>query len=143
MSAAKKPYCNVYPDGRSIRVYRDAEKTLAGIREHHAGDAEGWQTLRAHYHNFTEALLPIYSMPLPSFAAARQLWGAIQKHGTREVLDLGRLILSSTRELGNLYFETPEMKALFATWGMHLDYGPDVSAGAMFSLLETFTDMEA
>src|SRR5690606_36395661 len=48
----------------------------------------------------------------------------------------------STRELGDRYFESPEAKALLACWGMHLDFGPDVSFGAMFPFVETFADME-
>lgn len=50
---------------------------------------------------------------------------------------------SSTRELGDQWFATPELKALVACWGMHLDFGPDVSFGAMFPFIETFADMES
>ena len=35
----------------------------------------------------------------------------------------------------------PEAHALLACWGMHLDFGPDVSGGALFPFLEAFTDM--
>jgi phytoene dehydrogenase-like protein len=34
------------------------------------------------------------------------------------------------------------MKALAATWGMHLDYGPDISGGALFSFLESIGGQE-
>jgi hypothetical protein len=33
--------------------------------------------------------------------------------------------------LGDAYFATPEMKALVATWGMHLDFKGTVAAGAV------------
>jgi phytoene dehydrogenase-like protein len=38
---------------------------------------------------------------------------------------------------------SPEAKALLATWGMHPDFGPDVSAGAMFPFVEVFSDAAA
>ena len=47
----------------------------------------------------------------------------------------------STRELGDTWFATPEARAMAACWGMHLDFGPDVSGGAMFPLLQLFSDM--
>ena len=36
----------------------------------------------------------------------------------------------------------PETKALAAIWGMHLDYGPDISGGALFSFLESIGGQE-
>ena len=50
-------------------------------------------------------------------------------------------LLSSTRELAETYLHSREAHALLACWGMHLDFGPDVSGGAMFPFLEAFTDM--
>jgi phytoene dehydrogenase-like protein len=38
---------------------------------------------------------------------------------------------------------SPEAKVLLATWGMHPDFGPDVSAGAMFPFVEVFSDAAA
>ena len=52
-----------------------------------------------------------------------------------------RLLLSSTRELAESYLHSREAHALLACWGMHLDFGPDVSGGAMFPFLEAFTDL--
>ncbi|MGH9075142.1 MAG: phytoene desaturase family protein, partial [Acidimicrobiales bacterium] len=57
--------------------------------------------------------------------------------------ELARLLLSSTRELGDRFMASPEAKSLVACWAMHLDFGPDVSGGAMFPFLELFAGMEA
>lgn len=141
-SVSDKPYCNVFPDGTSLRVYSEAERTLEGIRAHDAADAEGWQTLYDLYGQFTQSLLPLYSTMLPSADAAVKLGQAAAAVGLDTLLDLAKIVLSSTRELGTQYFTTPEMRALIATWGLHLDFGPDVSAGGMFPFLEAFTDME-
>ncbi len=137
-----KPYCNVFPDGSSLRVYKDQERTLALLQAHNAADADGWRRLYAQYKQFTKTLLPLYGVPLPSPAAAWVLVKALLTAGPRELGTLAGILLSSTRELGETYFASPEARALIATWGMHLDFGPSVSGGATFPFLEAFTDME-
>jgi len=140
-SISAKPYCNVYPDGTCLRAYQDEERTLDEMRRHDPGDAKGWSRLHDHFETFQRTLLPLYATPLPSVEAGRKLAAAVRKTGLTDVVDLGQLLLNSTRELGDEYFATPEAKALVATWGLHLDFGPDVSGGAMFPFLETYTDM--
>lgn len=137
-----KPYSNVFPDGTSLRVYQDQDRTLELLRQHDAGDAEGFERLYEKYKAFGKSFLPVYGTPLPSGEAAWNLARAARSQGIDEFTDLAQIVASSTRELGDEYFRTPEAKALVATWGMHLDFGPDVSGGAMFPFLEVFADME-
>lgn len=147
-AVSDRPYCSVFPANgdsgqlRSVRVYKDPEKTLSLIRQHNPADAEGWSRLYDRYKTFQKALLPLYAQPLPSLKAALALGKALWTIGPRQVLEQAQIILSSTRELGERYFASRELRALFATWGMHLDFGPDVSGGGMFPFLETFADME-
>lgn len=139
---SRKPYSNVFPDGSSLRVYSDQGHTFSLLRGHSEADAEGFERLYGKYKAFGKSFLPIYGTPLPSAEAAWRLAKAVRSQGIPELTDLAQIVASSTRELGDAYFETPEMKALVATWGMHLDFGPDVSGGAMFPFLEVFADME-
>jgi phytoene desaturase len=138
-----KPFCNLFPDGKSIRVYQDKEKTLASLRQHNPADAQGWERLYEHYQSFQKSFLALYSVPLPSLAALWQLTKAVPIVGIGNLIKLTQVILHSTRELGERYFQTRELKAVMACWGLHLDFGPDVSSGAVFPLLEAFSDMEA
>lgn len=137
------PYANAFPDGRSLRVYRDPERTLAGLRAHDPGDAEGWEVLGRLFERFSPALFGLYAAPLPSWGGARQVLGASRRLGRDGLYELVRLLLSSTRQLGDAYFSSREAKAMLACWGMHLDLGPDVAGGAMFPFLETFADQAA
>lgn len=137
-----KPYCNVFPDGSALRVYQDERETLAELKAHDPDDAAGWQKLYEEFERFERTLLPLYATSLTSLGAARQLLSATREVGYQKLLDLFQIVSSSTRELGDAYFSSAEAKALLAPWGMHLDFGPDVSGGAMFPFLETFTDME-
>lgn len=136
------PYSNVFPGGESLKVYQDQERTLGLLRDHSHGDADGFERLLERYGAFGKSFLPVYGTPLPSAEAAWSLIKAVRSQGIDELTELAQIIASSTRELGDAYFETPEAKALVATWGMHLDFGPDVSGGAMFPFLEVFADME-
>jgi phytoene dehydrogenase-like protein len=140
-AASAHPFANVYPDGRALRVHRGSEPTLAELERHDPRDAEGWGTLERLYERLSPALFSLYGSRLD----ARSLAGlaaaqvpALGMEGTRELV---RLLVSSTRELAETYLFTPEAHALLACWGMHLDFGPDVSGGAMFPFLEAFTDM--
>lgn len=135
-------YCNVFPDSTGLRVYQNADQTLQEFQRHDPQDALGWLRLYEHFAQFKQSLLPLYAMPLPSSKAALGILRAIRSVGVNELLDLGRIVLSSTRELADAYFVSPEAKALIAAWGMHLDFGPDVSGGGMFPFLEAFADME-
>ncbi|NHN42911.1 NAD(P)/FAD-dependent oxidoreductase [Halorubellus sp. JP-L1] len=137
-----KPYCSVFPDASALRVYQDEQETLAELESHDPDDAAGWQELYGEFGRFERTLLPLYATPLTPLGAARQLLSASREIGFQGVLDLLQIVSSSTRELGDAYFSSAEAKALLAPWGMHLDFGPDVSGGAMFPFLETFTDME-
>ncbi len=141
-SHSNHPFCNAFPGGESLKVYQGAEKTLGEIRAHNAADAEGWEKLYQSYKTLSKALLPLYETELPSFKALTLLANAARVIGMEQLLEQARLLMSSTRELGEAYLSTPEARMLLATWGMHLDYGPDVSGGALFPVLEAFGDME-
>ena len=52
------------------------------------------------------------------------------------------MLLQSSRAFTDEHFVHPETKALAAIWGMHLDYGPDISGGALFSFLESIGGQE-
>ena len=139
-AVSAKPYANAFPCGGSLRVYQDAERTMASLRAHDAGDAEGWEALGRLFARFSPALFALYSAPLPSWRSAREALGASRRLRRDGLYELVRLLLSSTRELGDAYFASREAKAMLACWGMHLDFGPDVSGGAMFPFLEAFAD---
>ena len=70
-AVSERPYSNVFPaDGdarlKSVRVYKDPERTLSLLREHNAEDAAGWSRLYDRYKSFQKTLLPLYAQPLPS-----------------------------------------------------------------------------
>jgi phytoene dehydrogenase-like protein len=135
------PFANAFPDGRALRVHQPPDSTLAELERHDARDAEGWRELDRLYERLSPSLFALYGSRLDwrSLAAlgVEQLPGL----GAGGIRELNRLLVSSTRELAQSYLYTREAHALLGCWGMHLDFGPDVAGGAMFPLLEAFTDM--
>ncbi|HVC84725.1 MAG TPA: NAD(P)/FAD-dependent oxidoreductase [Solirubrobacteraceae bacterium] len=135
------PFANVFPDGRALRVHQDRDATLAELRARDPRDADGWEALDREYERLAPALFRLYGSRLTTGALARAALELVPALGRDGVASLGRLLVSSTRELADTHLASREAKALLACWGMHLDFGPDVSGGAMFPLLEAFTDM--
>ncbi|WP_432188038.1 phytoene desaturase family protein [Streptomyces sp. Tue6028] len=136
------PYANVFPDGRSLRVYQDHAKTIDTLAAHSPEDADGFNRLYAVYQRYAPCLFALYGSALPSWTATREVVRLLRKQGKSGALDLARTLLMSTRELGETWFASREAQAMAACWGMHLDFAPDVAGGAMFPLLELFADME-
>ena len=135
------PFANVFPDGRALRVHQDRDATLAELRAHDPRDADGWEALDREYERLAPALFRLYGSRLTTGALARLALDVAPQLGREGVAALARLLVSSTRELADAHLVSREAKALLACWGMHLDFGPDVSGGAMFPFLEAFTDM--
>jgi phytoene dehydrogenase-like protein len=141
-ATTSRPYASAFPDGVSLRVYQDTERTRSLLASHDPRDAAGWESLRALYERYAPILFEIYGTEIPSADAVRKLAKASRDIGSSGLTELAQLVARSTRSLGDAYFKTREAKAMLAAWGMHLDFGPDVATGAMFPFLELFADMD-
>jgi phytoene dehydrogenase-like protein len=137
-ASSPRPFANLFPDGRSLRVHQGSAETLAELERHDPADAAGWRELDELYERLSPALFALYASRLDARSLAAL--AAAQLPGL-PLAPLARLLLSSTRELAETYLRSREAHALLACWGMHLDFGPDVSGGAMFPFLEVFTDL--
>ena len=115
--------------------------TDAALRAHSAGDADGPRRLEERFADFQKLFLPLYGLALPSAGAAAALAKGVTAVSPCRAIETAQFALTSTRELGESYFESDEGRALLATWGMHLDFGPGVSGGAVFPLMETFSNV--
>jgi phytoene dehydrogenase-like protein len=135
---ASRPFGSAFPDGRFVGVSTDPDETAASLAAVSERDAERWRELAARFERVAPHLFPLLGVPLPSLAAARTLWRGRRALGRAWPYELARLLAQSTREFGEENFESPEVRALVAAWGMHLDFPPDVPGGALFAFLESF-----
>lgn len=132
-----KPFCSVFPDGKALGVIQDFAATEANIARIAPEDLDAWRVLSAKLGLLAPHILPILGNELPSFKAAKALYKSWRALGTQEFLSLIRLLLQSTRAFTSEHFTARETRALAASWGMHLDYGPDIAGGALFAFLES------
>ncbi|MBM3668512.1 MAG: NAD(P)/FAD-dependent oxidoreductase [Actinobacteria bacterium] len=132
-----KPFCSVFPDGTMLGVEADVERTVANLAAVAPEDVESWQRLTSYLGEVAPTLIGVLGAEMPSRSLATTLWKARKKFGTTGVLEIAKLALASTRAFTEENFRSPKTRALMASWGMHLDFAPDLSGGALFSFLET------
>ena len=125
------------PDGTWLGVERDLEAVASRIGRFSAADEKQWRSLSADFPGRAPHLFALLGAPMPSFALARTLWQIWRAGGMNLLADLGRLVVSSPRGWLDAHFEAPQVKALLAVWGLHLDFAPDIAGGAIFPYLES------
>lgn len=122
-------------------MYHDHARTIESLRAHNDADADadadGFEQLYKLYKRFAPHLFALSGCALPSGPAAREVVRLLRRQGLNATLSLAQTLLMSTRQLGETWFATPEAQAMAACWGMHIDFSPDVSGGAMFPSLSS------
>ncbi|MGQ4818439.1 hypothetical protein ACQ1ZK_15040, partial [Enterococcus faecium] len=96
-AVSERSYSNVFPDGRSLRVYSDPQRTERLLGEHSARDLEGWRGLHERYRTFMTTLMPLYSTSLPSLRAVAGMARATRAAAVSDTLELLRTLSASTR----------------------------------------------
>jgi beta-carotene ketolase (CrtO type) len=125
-------FCNIFPDGRAVSVWRNLDKTCQSISKFSKKDGDAWRKLHEMYlggKENTRRLL--FNSPPPYGALATELEKSPQG------MEIFRSLLISVRTWCNEWFESDEIKTLFASWAMHAGYSLDDSNGADFVYLIT------
>ena len=131
-----KPFCSIFPDGSMIGVEADPAATVRNLAAIAPQDVKAWEELTAKLGLWAPFLIGVLNSDLPSIDAIKTLWKAHRALGTVGLFEITKLALQSTRSFTDENFVSPKTKALMATWGLHLDFAPDISGGALFSFLE-------
>jgi phytoene dehydrogenase-like protein len=132
-----RPFCSVFPDGSMIGVHADTQATVAELEREAPEDIEAWQRLTAQLGEWAPYLIGVLGADMPSWSMARTAYKAWRALGKDGVFEMAKLALQSTRSFTGENFANPKTRALMASWGMHLDFAPDIAGGALFSFLET------
>jgi phytoene dehydrogenase-like protein len=133
-------FASAFPDGRWFGVSTDLEKTASRIAAFSKSDADSWRRLVAAFPGEAEHLFRLLGSPMSVRALAGTAWKAWRKKGVAGALDLVRLLLTSPRAWLDENFESAHVKATLAAWGMHIDFPPDMSGGAVFPYLESMAN---
>ncbi len=132
------PFASVFPDGRWMGVSKSTQKNLDRIRAFSVeADAKAWQELTDAFPERADIVFALLGSPMSAMGLGALGWKGWRGLGTCGSADLMNFLLSSPRAWLDSQFESEELKAMMATWGMHLDFAPDVAGGALFPWLES------
>ncbi|MBO6901624.1 MAG: NAD(P)/FAD-dependent oxidoreductase [Rhizobiaceae bacterium] len=131
-----RPFASTFPDGRWCGVTMDAEATAERIASFSKQDAERWKALSAEFGKDAPHILRLLGSSMKIHSIAYFLYKLFVERGAAGMLQMVRFLLASPRAYLSENFESPEIRAMLAAWGMHLDFAPDVAGGAVFPYLE-------
>jgi phytoene dehydrogenase-like protein len=142
LAFAPAEHCFATPtrDGRWFGVSKDLPTTLARAEKFSAGDARAWRAMVEKFGADAPVIFTLLGAPMTKRALLMFGWRAWRQKGAGWMLDTARLLLSSPREFLEQEFESPEIRAALAAWGMHLDFSPDIAGGALFPYLESMAN---
>ena len=132
----KNPFASAFPDGRWCGVSTDLEATASRIASFSKKDAERWKSLAGEFGADAPHLFRLLGSSMKIHSLAYFLYKVFAERGRSGLLQMVRFLLSSPRAYLSETFETPQVRAMLAAWGMHLDFAPDIAGGAIFPYLE-------
>jgi phytoene dehydrogenase-like protein len=121
-------YAHPLPDGRAVLLYRDLDRTAAGLEELAAGDGERWRAFAAPY---LAAIEPLRRTLLSGFPPVRGPAGLLPRLGVGGTLELARLVLAPATALGRELFAHPGARAWLYGSALHSDQPPDGAGSAV------------
>jgi phytoene dehydrogenase-like protein len=129
-------FASAFPDGRWCGVSTDLETTASRIASFSKKDAERWKSLAADFGADAPHLFRLLGSSMKIHSLAYFLYKVFAERGRAGLLQMVRFLLASPRAYLSETFETPQVRAMLAAWGMHLDFAPDIAGGAIFPYLE-------
>lgn len=137
---ATNTFASPFRNGTWLGVSTDLEATAARIEKISAADAREWRRMAQAFPEEAGYIGGLMGSPMPSARVVQILLQAWRKKGFAWVRDMVRLLVSSPRAYLDAHFESDEVRALMAAWGLHLDFGPDIAGGAVFPYLESMSN---
>jgi beta-carotene ketolase (CrtO type) len=125
-------FCNIFPDGRAVSVWRDLDKTCESIAKFSKKDAQAWRNLHEIYLGGKQNTIRLLFGPPPPYGAL-----ASELEKSAQGMEILRSLLISVRTWSNEWFESDEIKTLFGSWAMHAGFSLEDSNGADFVFLVT------
>lgn len=124
------PACYAHPlaDGSAVALYRDLDRTAAGLERVHAGDGERWRAFAAPFLAHFDALRKTMLSGFPPIKGPVRLAAGL---GPRGMLDFVRLLLMPAQALADELFEGDGARAWLYGAAMHSDVLPDASGSAI------------
>lgn len=115
---------SIFPDGSHLFVWRDMDKTLKEIEKFSKSDAGAFLDFGLRVKKFASILTPFLMSPAPSRS---QVLAAFEAAGAEDLFN--EMVLLSTKDLLDRYFENEHIKGLFTFFGMISVWGGPSTPG--------------
>ena len=124
------PVCYAHPlaDGSAVALYRDLDRTAAGLERVQAGDGERWRAFAEPFVAHFDALRETMLSGFPPIKGPMRLAAGL---GPRGMLDFVRLLLMPAQALAEELFEDDGARAWLYSSAMHSDVSPRASGSAI------------
>jgi phytoene dehydrogenase-like protein len=131
---------SVFEGGRFVGISTNAEKLAQTIAGFSAADVLAWENWTQDFQDCAPHFFQIFSSPAPEKKTDDQPFGDLQDVPAHLQAKIKSLLLDSPRKLLSARFESEEIRAMIAAWGLHLDHSPDIAGGSFFPFLESNID---
>lgn len=115
---------SIFPDGSHLFVWKDMDKTLKEIEKFSKSDAGAFLDFGLRVKKFASILTPFLMAPAPSRS---QVLAAFEAAGAEDLFN--EMVLLSTKDLLDRYFENEHIKGLFTFFGMISVWGGPSTPG--------------
>ena len=115
---------SIFPDGSHLFVWKDMDKTLKEIEKFSKRDAGAFLDFGLRVKKFASILTPFLMSPAPSRS---QVLAAFEAAGAEDLFN--EMVLLSTKDLLDRYFENEHIKGLFTFFGMISVWGGPSTPG--------------
>ncbi|HEX4729458.1 MAG TPA: NAD(P)/FAD-dependent oxidoreductase [Jatrophihabitans sp.] len=131
-SHAPLAFAHLWPDGRSAGVWRDADRTAAGLDSFAEGDGQAWLELVADFERIQRPLLDALFRPFPPVRPAIRL---ARLMGTADLLRFARFAAMPVRRFADEQFRGEAGGLLIAGNALHADLGPESAGSSLYGWL--------
>ncbi|WP_101952653.1 NAD(P)/FAD-dependent oxidoreductase [Mycobacterium sp. 3519A] len=115
---------SIFPDGSHLFMWKDMDRTLKEIAKFSKTDAEAFLEFGLRLKKFASILTPFLLSPAPSRS---EVVAAFEAAGAEDLFN--ELVLLSTKDLLDRYFDSEHIKGLFTFFGMISIWGGPSTPG--------------
>ncbi|WOO41533.1 NAD(P)/FAD-dependent oxidoreductase [Rubellicoccus peritrichatus] len=127
-------------DGRFLGMSTNLEKNMAAIARFSSKDAEAWKQWRADFSACGPTLARIFGSEAISSNPEELIFSQANAASKEAASALRGILLDSLRDNLCSRFESDAIQSLVASWGLHVDYAPDIAGGCWMPFIETNVD---
>ena len=119
-------------DGGWALLYRDPERTAAGLDTLHPGDGDAWLELYGIWQRIGPGIVDALLSPFPPVKAGVRTLAALPRAGG---MSTGKMLVASVRSLVESRLSGTAAQMLIAGNAAHADLSPDAAGSGLFGLL--------